>query len=194
MREALWRLVASILTRPAVTARLVAYAHKHPYSHIGSADGADVYMYRHWVFNPYGKDATGEPTPARWSWLPSVRLHRIMRPDADQHLHSHPWNARTIILEGWYKEQRPAEGNELDLLYGRAIANEWDHSYLGGLRLDYRRLHGYTGRLLYGQYHRITQVSDDGVLTLFFTWRKRGSGGFMVDGVKVPWREYLGIK
>lgn len=53
------------------------------------------------------------------------------------------------------------------------------------------RIAGYTGRLLFGQYHRITAVPRDGVWTLFITWRKRGSWGFDVDGREVPWREYL---
>jgi hypothetical protein len=32
------------------------------------------------------------------------------------------------------------------------------------------------------------------VWTLFITWRYQGTWGFDVDGSKVPWREYLGIK
>lgn len=141
-----------------------------PYNHITSADGSDVYMYRYWLFNPYGKDANGDPTPARWPWLPSVRIHIIMRADGDRHLHDHPWNARTIVLENWYREER------IEIPGGK-----------------YLRGRGYTGRLLFGQYHRIAEVADGGVMTMFFTWRKRGTWGFLVDGKKVPWREYLGI-
>ena len=50
------------------------------------------------------------------------------------------------------------------------------------------------GRLLYGQYHRISAISDDGVWTLFITGRKRGTWGFWVNGRKVPWREYGGAE
>jgi hypothetical protein len=34
---------------------------------------------------------------------------------------------------------------------------------------------------------------DGGATTLFITGKYRGTWGFLVDGVKVPWREYLGI-
>jgi hypothetical protein len=31
-------------------------------------------------------------------------LHRIIRSDSEPHLHSHPWDADSNILCGWYKE------------------------------------------------------------------------------------------
>lgn len=37
-------------------------------------------------------------------------------------------------------------------------------------------------------------VCDGGAWTLFISWRWRGVWGFLVDGRKVPWREYLRIK
>jgi hypothetical protein len=126
-----------------------------------------VYMYRWWLFNPYptGNDGAGR----RWGdWLPSIRIHRIMREDRDRHLHDHPWNARTFILRGGYEEERPGQAFIL-------------------------RQPGDTARLSYGQYHRINKVSDGGVWTLFVTGKKRGTWGFKVDGKKVPWRMYLGI-
>ena len=61
------------------------------------------------------------------------------------------------------------------------------------LREIYKRTAGYTGRLLFGQYHRISEVSPGGVWTLFITGRKRGTWGFLVNGNKVPWRTYLGL-
>lgn len=53
---------------------------------------------------------------------------------------------------------------------------------------------GSTALLRFGEYHRIRYVPPEGAWTLFITWRKRGTWGFWVDGRKVPWREYLGIK
>lgn len=177
IRELLWRAVANIVSRPGIRAWLVLRSMRTPYYNITSADGSDVYMYRYWLFNPYGKDAAGELTPPRWTWLPSVRIHWIMRPDQDRDLHDHPWNARTIVLKGWYAEERPIASPVPGM--SATVLSQRDA--------------GYTGRLLFEQYHRIAAVSPGGVMTMFFTWRKRGTWGFLVDGKKVPWREYLGI-
>lgn len=163
----LWRRVAWLVTRGPITRWLIARAWAHPYSDITSRDGREIYMRRGWVFNPYGKDADGKVLPPRLPWLPSIRVHHIMREDRDRHLHDHPWNARTIVLHGWYSEERKGA---------------WYSNY---------NFAGYTGRLLFGEYHRITRVPKSGVYTLFFTWKKRGSWGFDVDGVKVHYREYL---
>jgi hypothetical protein len=103
------------------------------------------------------------------SWLPSIRVHHILRADTARHLHDHPWNARTIILKGWYRERRLEQDG--------TISEEF-------------RTRGQTQRILYGQYHSIDEVSDGGVYTLFFTWKYCGNWGFLVDGKKVPWREY----
>lgn len=197
-----WRLAAWLATRKSVMVWLMRRAFRTPYSHITSADGSDVYMRRFWLFNPYvsedGARASGSDAAPRRSWwremLPSVRLHHIMREDRDRHLHSHPWNARTILLKGWYEEERYEDESPL----GRAkremlaAAPHGKHFGSGRTRLE-TRIAGYTGRLLFGQYHRITQVPRDGVWTLFITWRKRGSWGFDVDGREVPWREYLAL-
>lgn len=165
-----WRLIALILTdNPRVVDWLIRRAQRTPYTHITSADGQHVYMGRWWLFNPYGRGADGHQAPARWPWLPSVRIHHICRADEDRHLHDHPWNARTIILRGFYVEQ----------LDGQKTAKVRDA--------------GYTGRLLYGQYHRIAAVSQGGVWTLFITGRYRGEWGFKVGGKKMPWREYISL-
>lgn len=192
MRGLVWRLVAWVVTRRRVCHWIIKRASRHAYTHIGSADMSDVYMWRYWVFNPYGKDAAGEITPPRWDWLPSVRVHGIMRPDQDRDLHDHPWNARTIVLLGEYEEERetPEDTCFKDVPPGAGLR----HVHYDEARLVFRRTRGYTGRLLFGQYHRITRVSVGGAWTLFFTWKKRGSWGFKVNGAKVPWREYLGIK
>lgn len=167
--NALWNILALIITTPAVRDWLIQRAQRTPYTHIVSQDGQNVYMGRWWLFNPYGRGADGEQTDARIPWLPSVRIHHIKRADQDRDLHDHPWNARTVILRGWYLEQ-------LD----------------GQARMELRQP-GYTGRLLYGQYHRIAHVGENGVWTLFITGRYRGTWGFKVNGKKVPYREYLGL-
>ena len=168
MIDLFWRLVAKLLARPAIAAWLIARAKRTPYLHIMSADGAEMYMGRWWLFNPYSRKTH---KPALW-WCPwSFRIHHIMRPDEDRDLHDHPWNARTIILRGFYKEQRR-------------------HSEHGDI--DYWREPGDTARLMHGEYHRIDEVSPGGVITLFITSKWRGDWGFLVNGVKVPWRTYTG--
>jgi len=54
--------------------------------------------------------------------------------------------------------------------------------YYGPRRAVLNRNAGYTGPLLFGQYHRISKVSPGGVWTLFITGRKRGTWGFQVNG------------
>ena len=158
-----WGLIArAIVAHPRLVNRLIVRAMRTPYIHITSADGQEIYMCRWWLFNPYphGSDGDGR----RWPWLPSVRVHHIRRADEDRHHHDHPWNARTIILDGCYTEER---GDQL-----------------------ITRIPGDTATLLFGEYHRIAQVAPDGVWTLFISGKKRGTWGFWVDGAKVPWREY----
>lgn len=162
-----------LAARPATVERLLARAHKTPYRHL------DGYMKRWGLFNPYeGPD--GKPVPRSWfmSLLPSVRIHHILREDDDRDLHDHPWDARTIILDGWYSEERPNPHYEED-----PEGQPRTH-------LRYRKA-GDTAALRFGEYHRITEVSPGGVVTLFITFKYRGTWGFLVDGVKVPWRTYL---
>lgn len=174
MKAIFWNACARFLSRPAVVDWLTRRAERTPYVHITGPDGS-VYMYRYWLFNPFPsadeKQAAleaGEKEPKNWFPI-SVRLHRIMRKDNDKHQHDHPWNARRIVLRGGYVEQLA------------------DGSYQG-LRA------GDTATLNFGEYHRITSVSNGGVWTLFVTGKYRGTWGFNVAGVKVPWRQYLGLE
>ena len=161
-----WRLIAWVVTRPRIMEWLVYKALQTPYVHI------DGYMKRYWLFNAYRKGLDGQMhTP--YPWLPSVRLHHILRKDKDAAMHDHPWHARTIILHGWYEEIRK------------------DVDYPEGSGYWHRRERGDTATLKFNQYHYVKEVSEGGVWTLFFTWKYRGGWGFWVDGKKVPYREYL---
>ncbi len=161
-----WAAFAWAVSRKPVARWLIRRAQLAPYTHL------DGYMDRFWLFNAYDKKNGVEVTPIRW--LPSVRVHHILRKDLDRHHHDHPWDARTIILDGWYRETRLEE------------------DYFGDLdNYVYDRARGDTAQVLYGQYHTITEVSEGGVWTMFITYGYRGTWGFLVDGVKVQWREYL---
>jgi len=173
LTEPMWRLIALIVSQPRVADWLIQRAQRTPYFHI------DGYMQRWWLFNPYPSDRSmsdaerGRAKPIRW--LPSVRIHQILREDRAAHHHDHPWNARTIVLRGYYEEVR----------FERGL-----HTMGELLPLTTRRDVGETAALRYGEFHHIQRVSPLTVWTLFITWSYRGSWGFQVGGTKVPHREY----
>ena len=170
----MWRLIAWFLSRQLVADWIIKRSLKTPYKHIMSQDKKDMYMGRWWLFNPYSRTNN---KPKYW-WCPwSIRVHHIMRPDADRDLHDHPWNARTIILRGWYEEERLID----------APAEAFDVKY------TFIRQRGDTAKLGFGEYHRIDRISPGGVYTLFISGPWQGVWGFMVDGAKVPWKTYLGV-
>lgn len=144
----IWNLIAKVCVRYAD--KIINRAQQWPYINL------EGYMNRWWIFNAYKRD-----------WLPSIRVHHILREDFDRHEHDHPWNARTIILKGWYIEERTGK--------------------------SFFRNTGYTGRINFGEFHNIKRVSPGGVWTLFITYKYGGTWGFKVDGKKVPYREYLGL-
>ncbi len=106
MKNIVWKLVAKVVSQPRVAQWL--YAHSTPYFDLYDRDTKKLYMHRVWVFNGIldRRDATCSNRTTPYPRLPSVRIHRIMRPDLARDPHDHPWNARTIILKGWYRERR----------------------------------------------------------------------------------------
>ena len=177
LSDLVWHVVARLVSLPRVANWLIERAQRTPYTHIHSMDGQSLYMGRWWLFNAYPKDDQGNHLPARFQWLPSVRIHHICRPDLDRDLHDHPWNARTIVLRGWYIEHLPPDAT-------RGVPSASGHCKWC------LRARGDTGRLMYGEYHRIDTISDNGVWTLFLTWQFQGDWGYLVDGQKVPRHQY----
>ena len=173
-------LLARQLARPAVADYLIRRAMRTPYSPIVK-DG-ELYMERFWLFNPYPDTGASGADRKPWRFPISIRVHHIVLPDQDRDLHDHPWNARTVILRGWYAEDRPYAGEPLP----PGVAVPEFHEHL--------RMAGDTSRIDFGQYHRITKLPHGGVWTLFITGKYRGTWGFLVDGVKVQWRKYLGLE
>lgn len=162
----LWKAIAFVVSREPVANYLIKRAKRTPYFDLSG------YMNRWWLFNPYGNDQS-VPDGTRckmkqYSWLPSVRIHHILRADTARDPHDHPWDARTILLKGGYIERRLVDGD----------------------RVVFIRWKGDTAGLKYGEYHSIDEVTDGGVYTMFITWDYKGMWGFLVNGVKIPWREY----
>lgn len=170
------KLIARLLTSfPSLTDRLLAYAKKTPYMHL------DGYMNRWWLFNPVDMATSRR----KYNWIPfSVRFHEILRPDDDRALHSHPWRAKSIILKGWYDEVR--ENPEFESMLPEHSGNAQYY--------EVTRYPGDVVSLAHNEVHRIVATSSTPVLTLFFTFKYMGTWGFKVNGVIVPWREYLARK
>lgn len=169
----IWKLIAKLLSRPAIVDWLIARGAKTPYTDI--YNGKVLYMRRFWLFNPYQSHK-----PTRWAslmhYLPSIRLHHIVKPDDARDKHDHPWDARTIILRNGYVEER------LEQPFSAYAPVTW----------TYLRLPGDTATVKFNEFHSITDVFGDGAWTMFITWKYQGTWGFMVDGAKIHWKTYRG--
>lgn len=179
MLTLLWNLIARVAARPAVADWLISRAQRTPYSPI--IKNGELYMDRYWLFNPYPDTGESGADKPRWQFPISIRIHHIVRPDQDRHMHDHPWNARTVILRGWYVERRREVGEPFGEGFDRIV----DASYW--------RLAGHTTALKFGEYHCITDLPHGGAWTMFITGPYRGTWGFLVNGAKIPYREYLGL-
>lgn len=126
------------------------------YHHIYS--GGDLYMERFWVVK--------ESPLHRFS----ARLHKIVRSDADRHLHDHPFHYLTIILFGGYTEVTENEdGIRVSRWYGPGS-------------VVVRRA---------TSAHRLILPHNSYALTLFLMWKVDRQWGFWVNKRWVYWRHYL---
>ncbi len=94
-----------------------------------------------------------------------VRLHHILRSDADRHRHDHPFDFTTVLLRGHYVEDTP-QG---------------------------RRAHA-EGAVLHRKaedLHQLVLPEGRTVWTLFIHGPRRKEWGFNVDGTWVKWTDYL---
>jgi hypothetical protein len=152
---------------------VIRRAMRTPYIHLFHDDGRP-YMERFWLFR-LGKSRSNESGEC-YPWF-GMRVHHIQSGD-DRVFHDHPWNFATLILRGSYKETVPLTPR------GEFCVTTWHQA--GTLRL-----------VRASQWHYLSFQENPEVLTgreawtLFITSPKRQSWGFLVDGVKVPWRQYL---
>lgn len=173
-----WKLIARLASTPCVADWLIRRAMKTPYQHIYHGD--HLYMGRWWLFNPYPspeEDRKNNRFPI------SVRIHHICEPDTARDMHDHPWNARTIILKGGYTEVRMPQ--KID---GSPLVMELETCPV------FVRKPGDTAKINFGEYHNITSLEPGGAWTLFISGKYRGTWGFLVNGVKVQWRKYMGYE
>lgn len=159
-----WHSIASICMNHAELIKKIGA--RSPYQNIKHDDGT-AYMDRWWLMPKFllGKDENGNAHP--YSWCPLlIRLHHIHTSDYDRDLHDHPSDYRTILIDGSYIEQ----------------------NIYGGCRAFYT---GETRKARAENFHRIVEVTPDGVWTIFITFKKRNEWGFIVNGYKISWKEYL---
>lgn len=165
IRDMLWKCIAKLVSQPAIAEWLIERSFHSPYTHIVN-NGSDLYMGRWWLFNPYDR----QTRKTKYKFFPwSVRIHFIARGDYEEHQHDHPWDeARTIILRGGYWEKR-------------------------GEQIYWRRV-GDTFLLDNNMFHKINSVSYTGAWTLFITKNFIGDWGFLVNGKKIPHKEYFALR
>lgn len=116
-------------------------------------------------------------------WL-GLYLHRIPRPDGDRDPHDHPWWFASMVLRGWYEEDRYYRPNHLQL----GTPNNAQLCYAGNTRR--RRFSVHMTPLFMA--HRITNVPSDGsLLTLVLVGPRRRQWGFWPGLVGwIPWTDY----
>lgn len=153
MRQLFWACLARLLSRWTwLTERMIWSAFNRPH-HLQLTG----YMSRWWLL-------------PRTRWLPfALRIHHIHREDRGADLHNHPGTFRTIVLRGWYIEQR-----------------------LDGLL--YPRNAGDSALMPKKEFHKIVFVPRGGVVTLVIEWGFwKGKGwGFLVDSEYVEHDDYHG--
>ena len=164
---------------------IIARAKKTPYFHLTRSDGS-VYMRRWWLL------------PYNWTGI-AVRIHEIVQSDEDRHPHDHPWWYLSIILKGGYWEITPCpecDGHE-----------EWRGCLVCNGELEFKEWYGPGSVLLRraSHFHRLELKTvrgyvreDTGIevltsvcTTLFISFPKIQSWGFLVEGQKVSARDYL---
>lgn len=201
---------------------LMLRAMRTPYFHLFHADGT-LYMARYWLV-PFAGEKEGCYV-ATWrqpfTWLlqklgVAVRIHDIRTADLDRALHDHPWTFASLVLRGYYIEERPERDNvvsfadfyepmklgvlpditaqrpltegEIDLLVNPPVVLiEREPS-----TVTIRRAGSFALRRFHHR-HRITEVSPGGVWTLFISFRKQQTWGFFTPKGKVWWWEFESV-
>lgn len=169
---------------------LVVRAKRTPYFHI------DGYMDRWWLFGFYNV-SRNKDNPVKWiplrkrsrlyHWITdriAIRLHHILRSDADRHMHDHPaWNV-SIVLRGGYYELMPTRPDGGDWHEGQEV-EDFTSVWRGPGSVVFRRA---------SSRHRLVIPYGMTCLSVFILGRKSQSWGFYTRAGKVGWREYLGIE
>lgn len=153
-----------MLSEPTLANLLIESAKKRPDDHL------EGYMMRYWLKPPAPDDLDSLPASPADIYANSMRIHQILTKDNDRHPHDHPWEFRSIILTGWYKEERLLKSGELATITRKA---------------------GDTYTCSQREYHRITDISEEPLFTLCIIGKKQKRWGFLVDGQHIDSHAYL---
>ena len=143
---------------------IIRLAKRTPYFHLYHKDDS-LYMGRWWLFQT--------------RWL-SCRVHHIASADYDRHFHDHPFSFVSIVLRGWYREQRPSQIQPCFLSDGQELSYGTDRK---AWSTAYRST---------SDRHLISEVSPGGVWTLVFMSPKRQWWGFFTPSGKIYYKDYIG--
>lgn len=106
-----------------------------------------------------------------------IYIHRFMRPDMDRHMHDHPWNFATFILNGSYTELFDPLPNLYGMSPGPTYKRYWR-------KLSFHRMHT-------NQAHMVTKISNyTPLITLVFVGPKKDDWGFYTLNGWVQWEKY----
>lgn len=127
------------------------------------------------------RSRTGELHFERFSiielpWF-AIYIHKIHKADKDPHLHSHPWNFATLTLKGSYVEKYL----NTDLFCEKQEAE----------RVKSAGSFASAGRTYF---HKIEEILDGPVHTLFVTWGRHENWNYLVNGVRIESSTYRHLK
>lgn len=166
---------------------VIKRAQTTPYFPLNHEDGR-LYMGRWWLLPKWMLEITDDDEGSRClrpkKWLPfGLRIHHIATADYDRHLHDHPFTFISLLLRGWYVEQRPIQIDPCFETDGDTETCNTTYRKTGSIAL--RRA---VAR------HAINKVSPGGCWTLVLTFNKVQWWGFYTPAGKVHWQEYFRIK
>jgi hypothetical protein len=123
-----------------------------------------------------------------------IYIHHILRDDADDELHDHPWSFWSFIFKGGYWEE--TEEPEFQTLDGQPYELDWQNPKAGRVQFVRRRKWYGAPRFLFrNEKARHRLVVPRPSWTLVVTGRKKKSWSFFGrDGKSTPWRDFLKAK
>lgn len=155
--------------------RIIARAKKTPYFHLAG------YMERYWLLKP-NNIRIAEGLAPRWllgDW--GIRVHRILRSDADDCFHDHPWASISVVLRGGYLEWMPFRPDQDCAKDGFWRVAKWRKPGAVVIRKAKSR-------------HKLELMPDQEDCWSLFIMRGRvQSWGFYPYSGYVPYKQYLGI-
>ncbi len=135
--------------------------------------------------------------PGGWK----LRLHHIERADDHLFYHDHPFSFVSVVLWGWYVEERPTPGVLLDVLRGLrgprpAFGCKYPEERGDGItghtanRTMTRRPAGSIAFRRHFEPHRIDSVSPGGVWTFVISRTRARAWGFWLADGWVSWQDF----